>query len=211
MIQGNESQIVRTLPKPKGTILLFLFWIGAIGAFICAIDLCYVGFTVHDNSSIPSDFPFIYFALGLMILSVGCFGVYWNYGCLWGLLGTISLPITSVILIIILYIQPHADMAILIISMILLHLSFSHMRAHLPEGHISHTLIFINRFLNYGAIGAIIYTIFTSLATIFFYTMFILMLDMVFLLLIPKPGPWIENKPEPKLLYLSPYYYPPLQ
>jgi len=192
MARGPNSYLLPLIeyypPKPKGKIMLFLFWIGIVGALICVISLVFVGSTVYGGQYIPSEAPFNYFAVGLFILSIGCFGIYWNYGCLWGLFGAITLPITGTILLLMDVIWPDSWPVTVIGSMVLVHLSISHIRVHLPIDHILCDLITLGRILNYIAPVIIIFTVFISLCWILYFAAGILFLDIIILILIPVPG-----------------------
>jgi len=186
-----------------------------MGALLSGIALFIMGGSVYISTALLS-MSLALFCVGLIILSIGCYGIYWNFGCSWGAFGTITLPIMGALTLILVFlmggIAQTLSMAflfvlvpLLVISMVFVHLSLSHMRLHLPRNSPSYNIMNLSRILNYlggaGVAAFIMVSIF-----LFFIAGGILLLDFWFLMNVPLPDPATQQQPQP--YYAPPYYQP---
>jgi hypothetical protein len=95
----------------------------------------------------------------------------------------------------------------LVISMVFVHLSLSHMRLHLPANQRAHSIMSFNRILNYLAgIGVALF--FITSFFLFAIAGVILVLDFVFFLSVPMPDPALQQM-QAQPSYVPANYYQP--
>jgi len=203
-------------PHPKGPPAPLPLRLGSIGAVISGIALFVMGGSFYLSPTLLSATTTL-FCLGLMVLAIGCFGTYWNFGCFWGGFGAVSLPIMGSLILILTFLMGGAlqvlsggffflFIPLLVISMVFVHLSLSHMRTHLPRGSSAYNLMNINRILNYIA-GAGVAAFMLLSILLFFLAGGILIIDFLFLMSVPLPEPpQQQQQPQP---YYPQSYYPP--
>jgi len=188
--------LIRFPPKPKGPINAAPLRIGAFGGLFGAIGLFITGGTAMFSSALMVVSLTI-FALGLMLLAVAGYGIYWNFGCSWGLFGTITLPILAVILVISETYQKSeyqtlssgfmfVVLPILVTSMVFVHLTTGHVRLHLATNSKMYGTLNFLRILNYLA-GAGVAAFFVTSIFLFFIAGGILLLDFWVLMNVPLP------------------------
>ena len=207
--------IIKFPPKPKGPTNAAPLRIGAMGALLSAIALFVMGgsFYIAPMLLLVS---LVLFSVGLMILAIACYGIYWNFGCFWGAFGTISLPIMGALLLLFGFILSGSLQALssfflfwviplLVTSMVFVHLSLGHTRLHLPTNSKLYGLMNLNRVLNYlGGAGVAAFLMLSIF--LFFIAGGILMLDFWILMNLPVPDPTTQQPPQPSY---APAYYPP--
>jgi hypothetical protein len=202
----KKPPIVQIPPKPLGTVRPTLFRIGGLGALLSIIgvvltmQLGFIGFF---------KIPLYFFAAGLSILAIGCYGIYWNYGCEWGLLGTASLPVLGVLLGLGAYFfQVMAVVVAMSTSLVIVHLSTSHMRKHLPKYGFFYILISLNRigfffggiiiifFLGEGVLLSS-YAFYSALGIFYLLFLWNQILNLIFFFFVLKPDPSIKTSQLP--------------
>jgi len=207
---------IRIPPNPKGPPKAFLLRMGAPGALLCLLYPLILFSGLISSSILSTTFTMAIYCLGLWILAIGSFGIYWNFGCPWGIFGMVSLPTMGGIILLNINGGMMNLFVLQIPSMVLIHLSLSHMRHHIPNFHISYKIIKYNRILNYLCLCLIPLFVFL-IFLIYGYVIFviwvfygiILTLDFVFLIIVPLPEPATQGPPQvyrlPPLRPLSKY------
>jgi hypothetical protein len=211
-----QPPLIKFPPVPKGPTNQVPLRIGAFGALLSGIALFVMGGSVY-LSPILLSMSLILFCIGLFVLAIGCYGIYWNFGCSWGAFGTISLPIMGGITLLIVFLIGGISqmlssgflfglIPLLVICMVFVHVSLSHMRLHLPRNSHSYNVMNLNRILNYlGIIGVAAFLMISLF--LFFIAGGILIIDFWFLINVPVPDPAAQQQqPQP---YYAPAYYPP--
>jgi hypothetical protein len=199
------APIIRMPPKPKGPVNAAPLRIGAFGGLFGAIGLFITGGTVMFSQALMVV-SLTLFALGLMLLAVASYGIYWNFGCSWGLFGTIALPIMAVLVLVAWYYSNTSYsilsggfmftvIPILVISMVFVHLSTGHVRLHLPTNSKMYGLMNFARILNYLA-GAGVAAFFVTSIFLFFIAGGILILDFWILMNVPLPEMPQQQQPQ---------------
>jgi hypothetical protein len=190
--------IIRFPPKPKGPTNAVTLRIGAFGCLLSAIAMFIIGATIMITQ-VLLVIGITLFSVGLFVIALGCYGIYWNFGCFWGAFGTATLPVMSVLLLGLWFYQAGSlqimstnfmfvIIPILVTTMVFVHLATGHMRLHLPTNSKTYGLMNFNRILNYLA-GAGVAAFFVVSLFLFFIAGGILLIDFWIFMTVPVPEP----------------------
>jgi hypothetical protein len=206
---------MRFVPRLRGTPKPNLFKIGGIGAFVTGITMFIMGVSVtiwdYDN---PWNGGYnsmlllvVVNVIGLFLITVGCYGIYWNYGSQSGLVGMISMLVMGPLILIVVS-QMMASYAGEDVSprqifensplglfyagtMTLVHLSVAYARHYIPIWHSSRKVLAMARATNIAGVGfffSILWIIFSIGFIGYFILGVALILFAVFFLTAPMPG-----------------------
>jgi membrane-associated HD superfamily phosphohydrolase len=206
---------MRYIPRPRGELKPNLFKIGGLGAFLVGITMLIMGAssTVWDYSN-PVTWGKELFVLltvvnviGLFLIAVGCYGIYWNYGSQSGLVGIIGMLVMGPFILVIVssmvatyssedvspsYLFVDSPLGIIFaITMTVVHLSVAHARHYLPIWHGARKILAMARGTNIVGTGFFfsIIWIFIGLGIVGYFIVGIaLILFAIFFLSAPMPG-----------------------